>query len=264
MQYVIKTVLALSVLLYTSILDYRYREVEPKILYGSIITACVLTLAEIIAFKIFTLYHILSLILSVIVVIVIGLFSYFTGLLGGADVLILIFLALLFPWKFKMGILPVIEYTTLPIITFIINSLIIVVFYSIYFLLLNIVMYKDEVKKLNTPFIKKTILLLTGCPMKVSDYLKSKFMYPLEIIKVKENGEIEKEYRLTFNIEEEYMDHINHVKKLVEKGVLSKDTYIWVTPGIPLIIFILLGFILSITVGDIILNSFLSTTSTVI
>ena len=49
------------------------------------------------------------------------------------------------------------------------------------------------------------------------------------------------------------------VLNLVRKGILSENSYIWVTPGIPLIIFILLGFILSIVLGDIILYSFLKT-----
>jgi len=259
MHNLIKLIFAILVLGYTSILDYKYREVEPNSLYISIIIAFILTSAEIVIYRMLSLYHILSLTLSILTVVVIGIISYLTGLIGGADILILIFLALLFPWKFTVNNLPLVKFITLPIITFLINSLIIVVFYSLYFLFMNLTKYKHEVSRINTPLHMKITILFTGIPMKVSKYLKSKFFYPLEIVRIRDDGSIVREYRVTFNIEEEYKDHIEYVKKLVEQGILSQDSYIWVTPGIPLIVFILLGFILSVVLGDIILYSFLKT-----
>jgi len=212
-------------------------------------------------FKEFSTYHILSLILSIVIVVLIGILSYLTGFIGGADVLTLLFLALLFPWRFTLHSIPIVKFITLPIITFIVNSIVITLSYSIYYLILNFTVYRDIVLHLNIPLYKKAVLVFLGFPIKISRFLRSRFIYPLEVISVRDDGVVVREFRLTFSIEEDYRDHIEYIRKLIMKGVISENSYIWVTHGIPLIVFLLIGFTMSITLGDIVLYSFLKTIS---
>lgn len=221
--------------------------------------SCILTLTEIVLFKSISTYHTLSLILSIVIVVLIGALSYFTGFIGGADVFTLLFLALLFPWRFTLYSIPIVKFTTLPIVTFIVNSIVITFSYSIYYLVLNLTVYRGIVLHLNAPLYKKVILVFLGFPLKISRFLRSRFLYPLEIISVRDDGVVVREFRLTFNVEEDYREHIEYIRKLVMEGVISENTYIWVTHGIPLIVFLLLGFTMSITLGDIVLYSFLKT-----
>jgi len=231
----LKIIVTLAFLTYTSILDIKYREVDLKVWFIFGVTASILTFLEIMVYG-FTIINLIRLAVSVVLALSIGGLTYYLDLFGGADLFALIVLAIMHPWNpikplFKLKI-------ELPfILTILINSLI---------------TYK-VISKLSIPMKYKIAYMFLGFPTTIDKYLKMKFSYPLTIYEVSSNGGIKVKYRLTFSIEEEHYEHQEKLEKLVKKGLLKYDDIVWVTQGIPLLVFITLGYIISIIFGDFIL-----------
>ncbi|MEM1686864.1 MAG: A24 family peptidase C-terminal domain-containing protein, partial [Zestosphaera sp.] len=52
------------------------------------------------------------------------------------------------------------------------------------------------------------------------------------------------ECRASFSMDETYEEKIkSSVRELLEKGILKADDLVWVTPGLPQIVFYLLGYV---------------------
>jgi preflagellin peptidase FlaK len=217
-------------LLHTSILDIIKREVELKtwLIYSPLIVFLYFDL-----FKI----NILIFIYSFIIIILLSYLLYKFSLLGGADVMALLLLGLgnsyveplFFPKLSKLGMEPMI-----------------VLFYSsIYVLALGIYNFMKNYKHTsNMPFSLRIILSFNGKRMKVKDFLNSKFYFPLTIV-----NENSRELRTSFSIDEDDSEWRRIYSELVKKGILREDEYIWVSWGVPILPFILLGYITSLFIG---------------
>lgn len=246
----LKIIVTLAFLTYTSILDIRYREVDLKVWFIFGAAASILTSLEIMVYC-FTIINLIRLAVSVVLALSIGGLAYYLDLFGGADLFALIVLAIMHPWNpikplFKLEI-------ELPfILTILINSLIASLVVPLMNIIRNLMNYK-VISKLSIPMKYKIAYMFLGFPTTIDKYLKMKFSYPLTIYEVSSNGGIKVKYRLTFSIEEEHYEHQEKLKKLVKKGLLKYDDIVWVTQGIPLLVFITLGYIISIIFGDFIL-----------
>ncbi len=246
----LKVITSLIFLLYTSALDIKYREVDLKVwfVFGSM--AVTLTLAEFVVFNM-SLNDILKLAASALFALSIGGLAYYLDLFGGADLFALITLAIMHPWHpFKplFGLKPPLPF----ILTVLVNSLI----SSLIIPLMNIarnLSHLGLVFKLRIPKRYKIAYMFLGFPVTIEKYLGMKFTYPLIIYRVAQNGKLETTYRLSFSIEEEHYEHQDELRKLVERGLLSYGDVIWVTQGIPLLVFITFGYVVSLIFGDVIL-----------
>ncbi len=244
---VIKIILSLTMLAYTSYLDVRYREVNPKIwlIFGFL--GGTLTAAEIFANN----YLLTIVTINIVLGLVIGIISYILGLFGGADFLCLFILSIIHPYPpvrplYYVG--PIYPF----IVTIVMNSLLLSLAVPIINFTRNIRNMK-YLRNLKAPLKYKLLYLLIGYPVTIKKYLKMKYTYPLIIYKYHE-GKTDIKFRLTFNIEEEHQEHQEYFKTLIDKGVLKEDNIIWVTQGIPLLVFITLGYIMSISLGDIVVH----------
>ncbi len=246
----LKITTALAFLLYTSVLDIKYREVDLKIWFIFGIIASILTLLEIIAYG-FVITKVLTLIISIMLALGIGGLAYYSDLFGGADLFALIVLAVLHPWSpleplFKLKI-------ELPfILTILINSLVLSLAIPLANVVRNVMNY-NVVAKLNMPIKYKLAYVFLGFPTTIEKYLKMKFSYPLTLYETTSDGKVKVLYRLTFSIEEEHQEHQKKLRNMLSKGLLKRDDIIWVTQGIPLLVFITLGYIASLFFGDLIL-----------
>ncbi|MEM0362641.1 MAG: A24 family peptidase C-terminal domain-containing protein [Sulfolobaceae archaeon] len=218
-------------LVHTSILDLKYREVDPKIwLYYS--PLCIFIIFD---------YHYLFLPLYLYSFAVTNLLFYLLyrfSLIGGADLFLNIILGLsnssVFPLFFS-------KFSVIGL-----EPLIIILYSSILILLLSIGnLIKQYKYTKNLPLFKKVILAMSAKRISVREFLSSKFLFPLT--EIKEDGSII--IRDFFSIEEDDAYWRNYYMKLVKEGKVSENQYIWVAWGIPVIPFIFLGYLLSLIIG---------------
>jgi preflagellin peptidase FlaK len=151
-----------------------------------------------------------------LIALIIALFNIF----GGADVKALAAIALLTPLWPHLEQFPLYPSMLLFPLTIFVNSLILFLVFPVYFSLYNIC--KQDVE------FPQCIL---GYRINAKQ-AKDKFVWPMERI---ENGKRKKEI---FPIKNQNLDDLG-------------DTLIWVTPKIPFMVPLLMGFIVSFLVGDI-------------
>jgi len=223
--------LSIIMLFHTSILDIKYREVDPKIwLYYS--PLCIFIIFD---------YHYLFLpiyLYSFIITTILFYILYRLSLIGGADLFLNIILGLS-----NSSVFPIIP-SIFPVIG--LEPLIIILYSSIIILLISVTNIIKQYKYTKgLPLSKKLILSMSARRIKVKDFLNSRFLFPLTTIN--EDGSIT--LRDYFSIEEDDKYWRDYYARLVKEGKISEDTYIWVAWGIPVIPFIFLGYLLSITLG---------------
>ncbi|WP_338604746.1 A24 family peptidase C-terminal domain-containing protein [Sulfolobus tengchongensis] len=218
-------------LVHTSILDIKYREVDPKIwIYYSFLSLFIIANIHYLFLPIY--------IYSFIITNVLFFILYKLSLMGGADLFLNLILSLanasvfpLIPSNFSVIGLE-------PLIIVLYSSIIILIFS-----MLNFVKYYRYVK--NLPFSKRIIFALSARRVKIKDFINSKFLFPLT--EIREDGSvILREY---FSVEEDDKYWREYYAKLVREGKISEETYIWVTWGIPVIPFMLAGYVLSLIIG---------------
>lgn len=233
---VVEDVGILSFLAYAAYSDYKTRIIEDKVW-----AFMLLTLAPITLYLLFSAYvyliplYIVSLSLGV----GIGIFMGLTKLTGGADVkAIMVLSAIIIP----KGLSP----TLIPSLTVILNSVVFSLITIAYVVIKNIITHIKLTKLFDEemPFTTKVVLLLTAHKEKVNTVLSQPYRY--FVIESREKGK--KYYRLAlFKANEET---IEIVKKLLSQGVKEND-YIWVSPSIPLIVYILIGYTYYVLCGNV-------------
>ncbi|EWG08194.1 MAG: hypothetical protein ASUL_01030 [Candidatus Aramenus sulfurataquae] len=229
--YVLQVVFSLIMLSYVSWLDLKSREIDEKIwLYFSPIVVFILFDYKYINVLLFAYSF------SVTVVVLLLIYKY--SLMGGADVFAMSILGLanssvrpfFFPKLSVVGLEPI----TVILYTSIVISLSVLV---------NFVRNYRHTKGL--PLSKRLVLAMSGRKVKVRDFLNSKFLFPLTVID--ESGK--EELRLTFYVDEDDKEWRERYAELVKKGVITKDTVIWVAYGLPVLPYITLGYVISLISG---------------
>ncbi len=216
----------LGTLVYASILDVKSRDI-PEITW---LPASVIALVINLMYSNYDFIHTLfSLVPSAIVLIM-----AFLGLMGGADSLALLMVGIAFP---KFLVVPISLLT-------LIYSLIPPIILMMYYFVVNMTINRKLFKVINCTEGKfaKYLLPLLGKPVSIEKYLMGKFIYPLtiplsnsEFICRTYFGDDEKEEKVRKGIEE-----------LVRAGILRSNDKIIVTPALPHILFILIGFIAAV------------------
>ncbi len=153
------------------------------------------------------------------------------GMIGGADFLAILLIGLAHP---KFILIPVSLLT-------LIYSLIIPLLLIIYYVICNLVKFRDILQKIKCVTGRKAYLVLFGRPVKISDFMSMKFTYLLTI--PSNDGFV---CRASFSLEEEEEKAKELVAKYVSKNILSLNDYVWVTPALPHVLFILIGYVLAL------------------
>ena len=229
--YPLQVAYSLVMLVVTSIFDIKSREIPDK-LWIPFLPMVVFTYLEHDYVNAFVFVY--SVVMSVVVLLALTK----VGLMGGADVVLMALLGLgnpiVLPFFFPRFSLIGGESLTVLIYTSLLIALSGVS---------NLLRNYSHTKGLDTK--TRLVLAYSGKRMKVRDFLNSRFLYPLTVIDDKGNVKL----RTTFQVEEDDRVWREKYAELVRKGVLKEDAEIWVTWGVPVIPFFLIGYVLSLFVG---------------
>lgn len=255
-----QVILVTSFLAYLSYLDLKYREVPDRLLYVFVFTCVIFSSINMYINLIINCKpFILELTLFTLSIMIGPLFSYILyklDFLGPADVYIIAGLSLAFynDLIYDMALLKSLQQTHVPpIIPILFYSNIIMALYIPYNMLRNIVKYNRILPPKNIGIKKWIVIIATGKPVKIKDYLHTKHTYVLQLYRFTTKG-IDVKFRATFSIEEDPETQKTLIKSLIKQGYLKESDYIWITHGVPFITLILTGFVLVLVVGDTVLQ----------
>ena len=251
-----RIIVALTFLFFASWSDFKTREVSNNVWIIFAPIAFSITLAQFLFFTPPIGTALQSLIYYGISFVITSIFSitlFYIGAFGGADAKALMCISLALPLppepfqalsSFVSPIFP---------ITIFSNSVIVAALSVFYSLLRNIIWKKRTKQNLfeghrDESLGRKTLALLCGYKVTIQSLMKS-FLYPLEDFQTTQQGEMKRRL-LLFPRDEEREAIINRLSLAQSEGKIGQ--MVWATPGLPMLIFITIGLILALTLGDII------------
>ena len=244
--------LCLAFLVYASWSDYKTREVSNKVWAVLAPSAFALTTLQ---FFMFTPESLYNYALSLIITSALALALFYAGAFGGADAKALICLSLALPsypnyflqqpQNIVSPIFPIIVFT---------NAVLLAALSVFYAVLRNLVWKSRNEEGLfegveKESIGRKILTLLCGYKVRISELETVEHLYPLEDVYVTETGESGRRL-LVFPKDEEREAIVERILKATSEGKFGNE--VWITPGLPLLIFITIGLIVSLTFGDII------------
>jgi preflagellin peptidase FlaK len=252
--------LSIVVLLYASWSDYKTREVSNRVWAVYAPVALALSLAELLLYDSskLPLFG-----LSVGLTTAFALLLFYTGGFGGADSKALMCIALALPFFPAALFTPVLAEGMSPLsqtlfpITILSNAVLIAAASGLYLLLRNLIRRATTGKPAFEGTLakesigKKILVLVTGQKVSLAT-LKAKWhVYPMEDIAEEENGENAPKRKLVVVPRDEGRDEIvERLSKAADTGKISD--VVWATPGLPMLIFVTVGLIIALSLGDIV------------
>ena len=242
-------------LLYASWSDYKTREVSNRVwvIYAPIAAALTLTHLLLFAQSQLPLYA-----LSFGVTAGLALLLFYTGSFGGADSKALMCIALSLPFAPLAVLTPILPNAVSPTsqilfpITIFSNAVLFAAFSGIYMIIRNLIWHKKTKTKFFPGSLasegigKKLMVLFTGYKMNICKVKEKWHFFPLEDVN-DQNMELNR--KLVIIPKDEGREKIiEHLSNAADAGKI--EPYIWTTPGLPMLIFVLLGLITALTIGD--------------
>jgi preflagellin peptidase FlaK len=231
-----------------AVYDLRIREVPDKIWLGYGLIALAITTIRLYSGLESIYLMTISIVSSVILVIVMARL----GVFGGADAKAMVCLSLavpLVPVGFRYAVL----WFLAPFFPLIILALGYLLSFSmaLFLALRNICDYLRYGSSIfdglhDESFVKKIFVVLTGYRCNVEMIKTSCFLYPMERIVPSKEG-LRRQFDLSFSIAEEKSASLSSFLK--DLPSVGNPNMIWVTPGLPMIVFFLLAVIVVIAVN---------------
>jgi len=252
-----RTALALLFLVYASWSDNKSREVSDKVWVLFAPIGFALTFLEIYFYAYSQLpFYGISFGLTVVFAVII----FYTGGFGGADAKALMCLALALPF-YPSNLLSPLSGTPSPIsqvffpFTVFSNSVLLAALSAVAMLVYNVFWHLKTSKELfadnyrNASLGRKILVLITGYKVSINK-LKAKWhVYPLE--DVEEDAEDKFKRKLIILPKDEGRTAIvERLERAIKAGNIQDS--IWATPGLPFLIFVTLGLIVALFLGDIV------------
>jgi len=215
----------LTTLAYASYRDIKYRDIPEVTWVPAIIISVVINTLT-------GKYDLMHTALSMFPVLIVFIMSLL-GMIGGADFLALLTIAIAHP---QFLLLPVSLLTLL-------YSLLIPLGLMIYYAICNTVLHRQLLNRIECKEGRKSYLILFGRPMSAKELLEKKFTYPLTI----PVGKGEFICRPSFSDDDEEEERIKErIKGAIVRGELQSNEKLWVTPGLPHVVFFLIGYVLAL------------------
>ncbi len=246
----------LVILFYASWRDYKTREVSNRVwaIYAPI--ALVFSLSELVLFEPSQLpfYG-----LTFGITVGIAFLLFYAGGFGGADSKALMCIALAIPFAPLTLFTPLLAGAVSPTsqiifpITIFGNAVLFAATSGVYMIIRNIVWHKKTKTKMfqgtlaSESVFKKFIVLITGYRMSLSKVKEKWHIFPLEDIEV-ESSDLKRKFVIVPHDDEGREKIVERLSKAVEEGKIG--CYIWATPGLPMLIFVTLGLIVALFLGD--------------
>ena len=253
----LRIVASLILFTYASLSDYKIREVSNKVWIIFAPPVFTLTLIGLYVYEVSQLpfYG-----MSFGVTAAFAIILFYSGAFGGADAKALMCLALALPFYPENLFAPLsrmispISQNFFPITVFS-NGVLLAAATAGYMFLNNILWHKRTGKKLfdeglkNESFGKKILVLITGYKVSVNKLKEKWHIYPLEDIE--ESAENCFKRKLVVIPRDEGRNAtVERLSRAIETKKI--DDTIWATPGLPLLIFMTAGLIITLFFGDII------------
>ncbi len=192
---------------------------------------------------------------SFIVTSAVSVTLFYAGAFGGADAKALICLSLALPTPPTNLLQPLLGIVSplFPITVFC-NAVLLAALTIFYALTRNLLWKYRTGKNLFEGFeeqsrSRKILAVLCGYKVNITELEGERHSYPLEDVLVGETGEAERRL-LMFPSDEKKEEIVERILEAKEKGKIGDE--VWVTPGLPLLIFITAGLIIALILGDII------------
>jgi preflagellin peptidase FlaK len=259
-----RVIIASAFLAYASWSDFKTREISNKVWLFFAPLAFLLTFAQFLFFPsqarflpiLYGEEHLNTMIgyvLSFAITSVFSILLFYAGAFGGADAKALMCIALTFPLPpesinqlsgFVSPIFPITVFS---------NGVIIAALSVLYAVLRNLLWRQRTGHQLfegyeSESFTRKALAVLCGYKVSV-DGLRDSFLYPLEDLVTTEQGGTTRRL-LLFPKDENREEIVERLVKAKNEGKIQEK--VWATPGLPMLIFITVGFLLALTVGDVI------------
>lgn len=246
-----RVLLCVSFFVYASWMDWKAREVSNWVWVVLAPLACALTTLQYVFFSPELLFY---LPLSFTVTSVLSVVLFYAGAFGGADAKALMCLALALPYYPIYLLSGAAFFSPVFPITVFSNAVLLAALTVVYALLRNLLWKLKKGSRLfsgfeNESIRRKILVLLTGYKVEIATLEKNAHVYPLEDISAKETGEDERRL-LVFPKDETQETIVARILSAGREGKLQNG--VWVTPGLPLLIFITVGLIIALLFGDIV------------
>lgn len=241
---ILKILFSMPFLLYSCYSDLKSRRVSNKV------WKCMLTSGSgFVIYQIFTdgLSYLISLLSSGILVFTIVYILFQFGAFGGGDAKGLIVLSILFPsypvFGFSGKIYPLLGVPPIGFFTFTVlgNALLLTTLVPLGMFGYNLLHFSPEM-------VKNPLYMFIGYRTEISSLKFKKHLGLLERFELDESGSLNKTFARTgldFDA-----DRKPELEEYLKKGLIEKE--IWVTPGLPFMLSITVGFITAVVFGDLI------------
>jgi preflagellin peptidase FlaK len=251
--------LCLGFLLYASWSDYKTREVDNRvwIIYAPI--ALALSLVNILLFdpSRLTFFG-----LSFGVTSSIAILLFYTGGFGGADSKALMCIALALPFSTETLFYPLLPGGASPLsqilfpLTVFSNGVLFAAATGVYMIFYNILWHRRTGKKpfegtlSNESAGKKLVAMITGHRVSVAKLREKWHIYPMEDIKDESEANQPRRKLVVVPKDEGRDEIVARLSKAAFSGRI--DSYVWATPGLPMLIFMTVGFVVALVFGDVV------------
>jgi len=249
---VTRVLVSISFLLYASWSDWRKREVSNWVWVIFAPLALALTALQ---YVLFAPYPLQFYVFSILFISALSVILFYAGGFGGADAKALICLSLALPYYplYLLQFLTVYVSPLFPLTVFS-NAVLLASLSVLYSLLRNTVWRLKTGRKLfegleKEPTWRKVLASISGYKVDAAKLEKNGHLYPLEDVSVTEDGGSERKL-LTMPKDEKRDEIVERVTKAFKEGKLQGE--VWVTPGLPLLVFITAGLIVALIYGDIV------------
>ena len=246
----VRVFLCLAFFIYASWSDFKNREVSNKVWAVLAPLAFALTFSQLFMFApdMLQIYA-----LSFVITSAVSVALFYAGAFGGADAKALICLSLALPSPVHL-LQPFGFVSPLFPITVFCNAVLLAALTVFYAVTRNLLWKYRTGNELFEGFeeqsmSRKILAVLCGYKVNITELERKRHFYPLEDVLVAETGEAERRL-LVFPSDEKKEEIVERILEAKGKGELGNS--VWVTPGLPLLIFITAGLIIALTLGDII------------
>ncbi len=249
---------SVALLTYASWSDYKTREVSNRVwaIYAPI--AVMLAIPELLLYD--SSKQLVFFGVSVGFTVGLAFLLFYSGAFGGADSKSLMCIAFALPFAPVALFTPILTGGLSPIsqvifpLTIFSNGVLFAAASGIYMILRNVVWHRKNGQKMFTGTLaresvwKKIVILITGYKVKIARLKEKWHIFPMEDVQDSEN---DLQRKLVVIPSDEGRDKIvERLSNAVQAGKI--DTYVWATPGLPMLIFITLGLIVALLCGDIV------------
>jgi preflagellin peptidase FlaK len=249
-----RIILCLSFLVYASWSDWKTREVSNKVWVIMGPAALALTGLQFLFYSSQPLQLLQTYVLSFAITSVLAVAVFYAGGFGGADAKALMCIALALPvYPSYILSLPTGLFSPLFPLTIFTNSVLLGALSVFYALLRNLLWKARNRGSLfdgldEESFGRKVLAVVSGYKVKLSK-LQTNHLFPLEDVEVNADGETKRKL-MVFPKDEEQEEIVSRIAENIQKKKLENE--VWVTPGLPLLIFVTAGLIVALTYGDIV------------